>query len=398
MKKQSEHSGGVKWFICGAAAALLAAALLYFVFMVIPAGGSPAKPDTVQTIRKAKEIERLIGKHYLGEINEKTQTDMMFVGQVAGLGDQYSRYYTKEAYEELRNRRQGEYTGIGINFMQRAEDGAMVVVSVSEGSPAEKAGLKPDDIMLQVAGQDTAGMTTSDLISLIQENTGKEIEIAVRRGQEETPVILHVTPGSVETITVTGKMLDDKKTGLITISQFARITVEQYQKTYKELQDQGMKQMILDLRGNGGGLVESACDIAKMLLPEGTIVYEEDKNGNKKYHNNDQASGFTLPLAVLVDEGTASAAEILTGAIQDYETGTIVGTQTFGKGIVQNIYRLSDGSVIQLTVTHYYTPKGNDIHEKGITPDIKIPTAEEPPKTAAEDPQLQAALKTLSPH
>ena len=160
--------------------------------------------------------------------------------------------------------------------------------------------------------------------------------------------------------------------------------------------------MILDLRGNGGGLVESACDIAEMILPEGVIVYEEDKNGNRKYHNGSGAEGFDLPLAVLVDENTASASEILTGAIQDYGVGTVVGTQTYGKGIVQNIFKLFDGSVIQLTVTHYYTPDGNDIHEKGITPDViaeaseSVYTAGADDGTAADDPQLSAAMKVLA--
>ena len=399
----------IKWFIGGAAVALLAAALLYFGYMIIPDGLRPAAPDSLQALKKTKQIERVIDRYYLGEKDSLTQTEMMYTGLVAGLEDPYSRYYTEEQYQELKNQRAGEYTGIGITIAQQAADGEIMILDVQAESPADRAGLKAEDILVSVAGRDVSGMTTSEVVSLIRENDGREIQVTVLRDKEKDPVTVNVTPGTVESVTVTGEMIADN-TGLIRITRFAGVTAEQYHQTYTELKKQGMKKMILDLRGNGGGLVESACSIAETILPEGVIVYEEDRSGNRRDHNGKGAEDFDLPLAVLVDGNTASAAEILTGAIQDYGVGTVVGTRTYGKGIVQNLFHLSDGSVIQLTVTHYYTPKGSDIHEKGITPDLVVKAADESAKAAAEDtaaagdadqdssaadPQLQAALEVL---
>lgn len=391
-----------KWFICGAAVALLAAALFYFAYMIIPFGLRPSAPDTLQAFKKTKEIERAIDRYYLGEKDDQIQTEMMYTGLVAGLEDPYSVYYTEEQYQELKNQRAGEYTGIGISIVQQAADDTIVIMDVQPESPAERAGLKAQDVLVRVAGQDVSGMSTSEVIKLIRENDGKEIEVTVSRAGETEPVTVNVTPGVVASVTVTGEMLEGD-TGFIRISRFAGVTAEQYTKVYEDLKNQGMKKMVLDLRGNGGGLVESACSIAETILPAGVIVYEEDRNGNRRDHNGNGTGNFDLPLAVLVDGNTASAAEILTGAIQDYGIGTVVGTQTYGKGIVQNLFHLSDGSVIQLTVTHYYTPDGNDIHEKGITPDVVVEAAAEnaaaagdaDKDSAAADPQLAAALEVL---
>ncbi|MBQ9322020.1 MAG: S41 family peptidase [Eubacterium sp.] len=391
-----------KWFICGAAVALLAAALFYFAYMIIPFGLRPSAPDTLQAFKKTKEIERAIDRYYLGEKDDQIQTEMMYTGLVAGLEDPYSVYYTEEQYQELKNQRAGEYTGIGISIVQQAADDTIVIMDVQPESPAERAGLKAQDVLVRVAGQDVSGMSTSEVIKLIRENDGKEIEVTVSRAGETEPVTVNVTPGVVASVTVKGEMLEGD-TGFIRISRFAGVTAEQYTKVYEDLKNQGMKKMVLDLRGNGGGLVESACSIAETILPAGVIVYEEDRNGNRRDHNGNGTGNFDLPLAVLVDGNTASAAEILTGAIQDYGIGTVVGTQTYGKGIVQNLFHLSDGSVIQLTVTHYYTPDGNDIHEKGITPDVVVEAAAEnaaaagdaDKDSAAADPQLAAALEVL---
>ena len=391
LDNRTTKSEKVRWFIGGAAVAILAAALLYFAYMLIPDWSGPSKPDSIRAFKKTKQIERVIDRYYLGEKDDRTQTDMMYTGLIAGLGDPYSRYYTEEQYRELKNQRAGEYTGIGITIAQQASDGSIVIMEVQADSPADQAGLKAEDVLINLADRDVEGMTASQVVDLIRENEGKEIQVTIARKGEKDPVTVNVTPGKVESVTVTGEMPDDG-IGMIHISRFAGVTKEQYSQVFQELKKQGMKKMILDLRGNGGGLVESACSIAETILPEGVIVYEEDRGGNRRDHNGKGAEDFDLPLVVLVDGNTASAAEILTGAIQDYGIGTVIGTKTFGKGIVQNVFHLGDGSVIQLTVTHYYTPKGNDIHEKGITPDVIVEAAAE---GETGDPQLEAALKAL---
>lgn len=379
-----------KSFFSGVIAALLAIALLYFIYMIFPFSGGASRPDTIQTIRKAKEIQRIIDRHYLGEINEQDETDTMFVGQVAGLGDPYSRYYTKEEYEKVLKERKGTYTGIGVTITENTEENMIEVVSVQEDGPADKAGVQKGDLILKVNGQDVTGKSTSEVSDLIEECVGKEISIDLKRGASGETVSVKVTPGKLETETVNSSMLDST-TGYIQITEFAQVTVDQFKEAKEQLESQGMQKMILDLRDNGGGLVSSACDIGRQILPQGIIVYEEDKNGNRTYEKNEEDNGFSMPLVVLINENTASAAEILAGAIKDDGIGTLVGTTTYGKGIVQNDYRLSDGSVLKLTVKHYYTPDGNDIHKKGIEPDYEVEAADD-----GSDPQLEKAKELLA--
>lgn len=378
-----------KSFFSGVIAALLAIALLYFIYMIFPFSGGASRPDTIQTIRKAKEIQRIIDRHYLGEINEQDETDTMFVGQVAGLGDPYSRYYTKEEYEKVLKERKGTYTGIGVTITENTEENMVEVVSVQEDGPADKAGVQKGDLILKVNGQDVTGKSTSEVSDLIEECVGKEISIDLKRGASGETVSVKVTPGKLETETVKSSMLDST-TGYIQITEFAQVTVDQFKEAKEQLESQGMQKMILDLRDNGGGLVSSACEIGRQILPEGIIVYEEDKDGNRIYERNDEDNGFSMPLVVLVNENTASAAEILAGAIKDDGIATIVGKTTFGKGIVQNDFRLSDGSYLKLTVRHYYTPDGNDIHGKGIEPDVTVDAASD-----GSDPQLDKAKELL---
>lgn len=379
-----------KCFFSGVIATLLAVALLYFIYMIVPFGSGASHPDSIQTIRKAKEIQGIIQKYYLGEVDEQSQTDTMFLGQVAGLGDKYSCYYTAEEYAEVQKERKGNYIGIGVTIAQNSESGETEVVAVGDGTPAETAGIQAGDYILKINGDDATGLSTSEISDLIEEYVGQEITMELKRGEDGETYSVTVTPEQMETETVTGSMLDET-TGYIHITQFAKITVDQFEETMQSLEDQGMQKLILDLRDNGGGLVDSACEIGRQILPKGIIVYEEDKNGRRIYEKNDEDNGFDMPLVVLVNENTASAAEILAGAIKDDGIGTLVGTTTYGKGIVQNDFRLSDGSYLKLTVRHYYTPDGNDIHGKGIEPDVEVEAADD-----GSDPQLAKAQELLA--
>lgn len=408
-----------KAFFSGVIATLLAIALLYFLYMTLPIGIGASHPDTAATIRKTKEIQRLVDRYYLGDVDEQTMTDTLFLGQVAGLGDRYSTYYTKEQYEQVKKSRAGAYTGIGVTIARSADDSAIEIVSVEEGTPADEAGIRAGDLILEVEGENVTSDTTGELTERIAENTGKSITMKLKRpadeaadsedsdanqagtaegtqtvaasSQEDASVFtVEVTPRKLETETVTGSMVNEQ-IGLIHITEFSKVTSDQFKETLESLQSQGMTKLILDLRDNGGGLVSSACAIGRQILPQGIIVYEEDKNGERIYERNEEDNGFSMPLAVLVNENTASAAEILAGAIHDDEIGTLIGTKTFGKGIVQDDFLLSDGSCLKLTVRHYFTPDGNDIHGKGIEPDIEVEAAND-----GTDPQLDRAVQELS--
>lgn len=380
-----------RYFFSGVAVSLLTVALLYFIYMFLPSLTPVGKPDTIQTIRKAKEIERTIERNYFGEIDEQKQTDTMFAGLVAGLGDKYSVYYTKEEYQAMIKRLDGEYTGIGIGFTQDTEDLSMVVQAVKEGTPAEKAGLKIGDKILSIDGKSVTSMSTSEMSDIIQSNQDKEITLVVKRTGEPGTMFLRLTPEKIVEQSVEGRMLD-AKIGYLKINSFTKNATAQFEEVLKSLQSSGMQRLVIDLRDNPGGLVQSCTDILRKILPKGILVYDEDKNRTRKYYKDEDDEMLNIPYAVLVNENSASSSEIFAGAIKDYKTGRIIGMQTFGKGIIQNMYALSDGSVLQLTSNHYFTPDGNDIHGVGVEPDQVV----EQPSDGSADAQLEAAIAYLN--
>ena len=232
----------------------------------------------------------------------------------------------------------------------------------------------------------------------IKNREADAVSLTVHRENVEEALDISVKIADVELPSVYGEMLDEK-TGYIEITEFKGVTFEQYKETFENLEKQGMEKLVIDLRDNPGGLLSSVCDVLGWILPEGLIVYTEDKYGNKMEETCDGKHPLDMPLVVLVNEGSASASEIFAGAVQDYGVGKIVGTTTFGKGVVQALYPLSDGSAVKLTVSKYYTPKGKNIHGEGISPDIKVKLNPElfnqTELTREEDNQLQAAVQSL---
>lgn len=391
MEERKNKSFGIKYFLGGVLVTCLVVAVLYFVAMWLPLGGAPGKPDSFQAQRKIKEIERLIEKHYLGEVDEQQQTDYMFLGLVAGLGDRYSTYYTQEEYEKIKRVQDGAFIGIGITIVQRSEDQKLQVIDCMEDSPAAKAGVKAGDVIESINGTNAEGMTSSQAVELIQKSEDTAITMVLTREGSDAPVTVEIAKETVEMKSVEGEMLENQ-IGYIQITEFTGVTSSQFEKIYGELKDKGMQKLVIDLRDNPGGLVDGVCDTLSQILPEGVIVYTEDKDGNRNERDCEGKTPIDIPLAVLVNEGSASASEIFAGAVKDYGIGTLVGTTTFGKGIVQNTYQLSDGSVVKLTVSHYYTPKGNDINGTGITPDVEV----EQPEDSETDVQLAKALEVLA--
>ena len=378
-KEPEKRSYGIlKGFILGVLATLAVLSLYYAVSITAFPAVDPSSPASVEKIR---QIEETVDQHYLGEIDKEQMTDFMYYGLVAGLGDRYSMYFNEKEYEEVTNVQSGEFKGIGIGIGQDAETGRLVVTEVYEDAPADRAGMEPGDVLLSVDGVDVTGYTPTDAVSLIQENETGPIAISVLRGEEMLSFSL--VPETILRDPVESEILEDD-IGYIRIGTFDQLTAEQFGKALDSMKEAEVKGLIIDLRGNLGGLVSASCDTLREFLPEGILVYTVDKEGNRKDYLCDGEHPLDLPMALLVNGNTASSAEIFAGAVKDYGMATLVGTRTFGKGIMQNAFELSDGSMVRLTVAHYYTPNGNDIHGKGIEPDIVIEEEEEQLAKAVE--------------
>lgn len=346
--------------------------------------------------QKIKYLENMIDEEYLGEISTDKLEEGVYAGLIYGLGDVYSRYYTKDEYEQESVTTEGSYVGIGV-AMQKYTAGGVQIVECYKGSTAEEAGIKVDDVITAINGEDITDTELQDVVSMIKDNEDKDVVLTVQRKGEDTQEIT-VKVSNVELPSVFGEMLDEN-TGYIQITEFKGVTVEQYEAVFADLKEQGMERLVVDLRDNPGGLLNVVCDILRDILPEGLIVYTEDKNGNRSEETCDGKNPLDMPLAVLVNGNSASASEIFAGAVKDYGIGTIVGTTTYGKGVVQSIRQLSDGSAVKLTIANYYTPKGNSINKTGIQPDVEVELSPEllnqEEITHEEDNQLQAALNSL---
>ena len=349
-----------------------------------------ALSDT-KTVQKLNYLESLINEEYLEEKEEDSLREGLYAGLMSGLNDPYSTYYTAEQYKELNTSNEGSYVGIGA-VLQKDKDGGAKIVQLYEGGSGEQAGLKKGDVLKAIDGEDVTEKETSDIASMIRESDKDSVSLTIQRDEETKEIKVEIR--DVEIQTVSHEMLDDE-TGYIRISEFSEVTSNQYKKAF----DKGMKKLVVDLRDNPGGLLTAVCDVLRQILPEGLIVYTEDKNGKKEEEKCDGKSELAMPLAVLVNGGSASASEIFAGAVKDYGIGTIVGTTTYGKGVVQTIQPLSDGSAVKITIAKYFTPKGNDINKKGIAPDVEAELSEDSKDwtelTHEEDTQLQSALKEI---
>lgn len=348
-------------------------------------------------VQKIEYLEKMIDQEYLGEVDNDEMAEGVYAGLVYGLGDVYSRYYTADEYAQETASTDGAYAGIGVSI-QKNKNGGVQIAECYEGGPGADAGLQTGDVIKAINDTDVTDMELSDVVSLIRENKDKTIVLTVFRENEEKSREISVDVTDVELPSVFGEMLD-KKTGYIQITQFTGVTPQQYKDMFTELKDKGMERLVIDLRDNPGGLLTSVCDILREILPEGLIVYTEDKYGNREEETCDGKHQLDMPLAVLVNENSASASEIFAGAVQDHGVGTIVGTTTYGKGVVQELRQLSDGSAVKLTVSNYYTPNGNSINKVGIKPDVEVKLASEllnkDEITHEEDNQLQKALDVI---
>lgn len=354
-------------------------------------GGSVVNDSTEQ---KMDVIEQMIGEYFLEEVDAQALEDGIYRGMISALDDPYSTYYSQEELEELQNKTQGIYYGIGARVQIDTDTLLPRIASVIADTPAEEAGLMANDLLYKADDTLLQGMDLSSAVALIKGDEGTTVHLTVIREGESDYLEFDVVRRKLNNETVTYKMLEDN-IGYIQIQEFDDVTLDQFTDALATCRGSGMEGLILDLRGNPGGNLSTVCDIARLMLPKGLIVYTEDKNGEREEYSCDGEHQMTEKLVVLVDGNSASASEILAGAVKDYGIGTLVGTTTFGKGIVQRIMRLSDGSAVKLTVSNYYTPNGNNIHKIGIEPDVEVPFESEPYLEDGTDNQLNAALEIL---
>ena len=346
-----------------------------------------------ETNQKLESIQDLIDENFYFEDEEQAKQDGIIKGYMEGLDDPYSVYYTAEEYASFMEDTEGEYVGVGVQVSQAVDTKIITVTKVFEG-PAQEAGIVAEDVITEVNGEDITSLDIDSVVDKIRGEEGTEVTITVYRSSDGEDHEFTMKRKKVENPTVEYEMLDNH-IGYIEVSSFYEVTAEQYRAAVEDLEQQGMEGLIVDLRNNGGGLLSIAVEMLDFMLPEGKIVYTEDKDGNViEEYNSTADEQFTKPLVVLVNGYSASASEIFSGAIKDYGIGTLVGTNTFGKGIVQRVFPLDDGSAIKLTIAKYFTPKGNDIHEVGIKPDVEVEFDSEAYKESEgeEDNQLQTAV------
>lgn len=351
-----------------------------------------------QTIDTLGAVVNHIKKNYYKDIDNETLNTGLIKGVVNSLDDPYSEFMTKEELKKFMESTNGKYVGVGL-VVSPGNDGYITVVSPIKGSPAYKAGIKSGDKIIKVNEVEYSAETMQDAVNNMRGEEGKTVSITVLR-EEQKQKKVHEFKIKRETIklqTVDGRILENN-IGYIAISEFDKPTYDDFMKELEALKKKGAQKLVLDLRGNPGGLLDVCTKIVDVFLDKGTIVYTKYKDGKKEYYYSDEKKE-DIPLVVLVNGGSASASEIVSGALKDRKRAKLVGTQTFGKGIVQRLFNLPYETAVKLTISEYFTPNGNNIHKVGITPDVVVELPDNikgiGPDYLNEDTQLKKALEIL---
>ena len=337
--------------------------------------------------QKVSEIESIVNTYYVNDYDENLMRETMYKGMIVSLNDPYSYYMSKDELNRFLEDTNGNYVGIGI-LVRMSDDKRILVDKVFEDSPAYEEGLKKGDKILKIEDEEVNYNNYTDVLGKIKGEEGTKVKVTVYRESEDKTFDLKITRKSVDVPTVSHRLLDNN-IGYISISQFDRVTYEQFKEAYDNLDR--ADGLIIDLRNNPGGLLTTVNKITDLLVPEGTITYIEDKKGNRDYYKSD-ASHYGKPLVVLINGNSASASEVLSGAVRDFGVAKLVGETSFGKGVVQNTYRLTDGSGIKITMAKYYTPKGTSIHGIGIKPHYEVKNVE----GNERDFQLEKAIDVIN--
>lgn len=392
--------------------ALMTLALCLLVFFVIPVVQIKRAENNLQQAQQAafqkeellspavenkiESLAKAIDRYYYEDVEDEELIEGLYKGLLEGVGDIYTAYYTPEEYKELMISATSSLSGIGIVMQQNPDSKQVTVNYVYEGSPAEKAGLLAGDLIIQAEDAVATTMELSEFATHIRGDEGTKVHLKLYRTGKGY-IEVDIKRAVIDVPTLKGEMLEDG-IGYFMIAEFGNKTAEEFADAVSELEAQGMTSMIVDLRDNPGGIVDSVTAMLDQILPEGVTVWTEDKNGQKKEYTSDAAC-LDYPMVVLINGNSASSSEIFAGAIRDFKYGTLIGTKTFGKGVVQTIRRLADGSAIKLTTSRYFTPNGQNIHGEGIAPDIELeyeyldPDAEKYDKM--DDNQILKAIEVL---
>lgn len=350
--------------------------------------------ETAAGIKKLLALKEQISLEYYKDVDNTTLIDGAIKGMFDSLGDPYSTYFTSEEFSKYMEMATGVYEGIGV-VVTEDEQGVTYVIAPQKGTPAEAAGIKTGDKIIKVDGEDVTTIGSDAVVAKVKGPADTTVNITIARGEEI--IEMSLVRKTIEAKTVESRVIGDK--GYIQISEFTDKTADDFEVQLGELLAQNITGLVIDLRSNPGGGVQEAVEIADRILGETMVVYTVDKNGNKTEYTSDGTEQLNLPMVALVDGGSASSAEILAGALQDTGAAQLVGTKTFGKGIVQEIISLTDGGGFKVTNSEYFTPNGNNIHEKGLEPNIVIEATDFMKNnvfTDEEDVQLQKALQVLS--
>jgi carboxyl-terminal processing protease len=335
---------------------------------------------------KLAELEQYIQDKYYVPVDDDKLMEGVYKGLFWGIGDPYSAYLTEQEYNDIMISTTGEYQGIGVTIAPD-DSGLINVVSPIDGSPAEKAGIKTGDKIISVGGKTYDGSSIDQAVAAMRGKPGTKVDLVVLRGDNEME--FNITRANIVMQSVRSEVLPDN-IGYIRISSFEEKTAEDFKSQLRDMEVKRVKGLVIDLRDNGGGLVESSVQIADMLLDEGVVTYTEDSKGEKEYYNA-KAGKTDLPYVIMVNGGTASASEILTAAVKDHKGGKIVGVNTYGKGIIQSIEQLQNGDAVKLTIMQYFSPNGSVIHKVGIKPDVEV----EALAADTTDKQLEKAVELL---
>jgi len=376
---------------------IVVAALLFFtllgIFLFKRLTKSDFADDSVSS--KADSLWKMVETYYLWpeDINKEDAVESMYKGMLDSLGDPYSCYYTKEEFDSIAESSSGKYSGIGAYVTYDNELNITYISNPMPGSPAEESGLLPDDYIYEIDGEDVRGLDLNVVVSKIKGPEGTDVVIGVKRDGEEDLKYITVTRRTIEVAMLESEMLEDN-IGYIWLYEFEKIAVDQFDKAYAELEAEGMEGLIVDLRDNPGGDLEAVVDLVDEFVSEGVITYTKDKNGGGETFKADSDS-HDIPLVLIVNGNSASAAEIMTGSLKVHGKATVVGTTTYGKGIVQSLFGLSDGTAVKITESEYYLPNDECIHGKGIEPDIEIELDRENYKKGECDNQRDKAIEVM---